>query len=374
MIVACPKCGARYRIDKERLPVEGARLRCSRCEAVFRVSPPVHEEPVEAVAPAPREQSLATQPTAEEREKLVLIADPEMDAGKSTAQAISEWGLRPVLVHDGVDAILTIQRMLPQAVVLDAALPKMFGFQICELMKRNESLRSINVVLIGAIHDRERYRRPPTEFYGADAYVERPNLPDALRPILADFGLVSAAPAPEPAPPVAAPVPAPPRAPEPMPVAPPAPEPMHVVPPEPAPEPEPAPTPPPPFEAPVATDAANEPTVEIPLPAPPAPEQPIAVQPVAEQPVAGPSAAPGGAEAEVQKAERLARIVVSDIVLYNEDKFAAAVQAGNVLEAMESDMQEGRALFVQRIDARIRESRDFLAEEIVRVARQRGMT
>jgi hypothetical protein len=105
--------------------------------------------------------------------------------------------------------------------------------------------------------------------------------------------------------------------------------------------------------------------------APPAPDAGVAqVQPPVPSAAA---AAPGGGDAEVQKAERLARIVVSDIVLYNEEKFAAAVTAGNVLEAMEGDMQEGRALFVQRIDPRVRESRDFLAEELLRVARQRGM-
>src|SRR5262245_34965171 len=40
MIAACPHCGARYRIERERLPAQGARLRCSRCEAIFRVNPP----------------------------------------------------------------------------------------------------------------------------------------------------------------------------------------------------------------------------------------------------------------------------------------------------------------------------------------------
>ena len=40
MIAACPKCSARYRIEKGKLGPEGARLKCSRCEAVFRVRPP----------------------------------------------------------------------------------------------------------------------------------------------------------------------------------------------------------------------------------------------------------------------------------------------------------------------------------------------
>jgi hypothetical protein len=87
----------------------------------------------------------------------------------------------------------------------------MFGFQVCELMKRNEQLRSIPVILIGAIHDRDRYRRPPEELYGADAYAERHELPGALVEQLVRFGLSpqgaasAAAPRAEPPAPVAEP-------------------------------------------------------------------------------------------------------------------------------------------------------------------------
>ena len=41
MIAACPKCAARYRIERERLEAGAVRLRCARCEAVFRVRPPL---------------------------------------------------------------------------------------------------------------------------------------------------------------------------------------------------------------------------------------------------------------------------------------------------------------------------------------------
>ena len=56
MIAACPTCGARYRIDVAKLPADGARLRCARCEAVFRVRPPADASgarPAAAPAPAP---------------------------------------------------------------------------------------------------------------------------------------------------------------------------------------------------------------------------------------------------------------------------------------------------------------------------------
>ena len=78
-------------------------------------------------------------------------------------------------------------------------------------------------------------------------------------------------------------------------------------------------------------------------------------------------------DAAVTDAERLARIIVSDIVLYNPEKFEAGIRDGNVLEALEAEVEEGRSHFEQRVELRVRESRDFLAEEVVRVARLRGM-
>ena len=47
-------------------------------------------------------------------------------------------------------------------------------------------------------------------------------------------------------------------------------------------------------------------------------------------------------------------------------------EAGNVLEAMQSEIAEGRSLFTARVDASIQEMRDFLTEELLRVAEAKG--
>jgi predicted Zn finger-like uncharacterized protein len=362
MIAACPTCGARYRIDTAKLRPEGARLRCSRCQSVFRVrapalegaTPEVEPQPAplpEVTAPPPqtvppREEARAAPPKpptaavapdgagadpaadAEEtsRERLVLVAHAEPEAGKAVAEALGSWGLRTMLVHDGVEAILNIQRALPQVVVLDAALPKMFGFQVCELMKRNESLCKIQVILVGAIHDRARYRRPPGELYGADAYIEPQQLPDGLPALLERFGLPVGRPA-------AAEV-----GEQPLGLVAP---PQATSPPEPTPAPEAAPP----------VTAEPSPPLES---APPAPSDPALA-------------------AEVEQADRLARIIVSDIVLYNPEKFEAGLLAGDVVEALCSELEEGHALFSQRVDPRVGDPDDFLRRELVRVARSRGM-
>jgi len=369
MIVACPGCSARYRIEPERLRPEGVRLRCSRCEAVFRVTPPVVAVQGAAVSPAgstppvpmpqpeasgepapslPPPMSRPAPPDSPsppvDRERLVLIADSEVEQGKSTASALAQWGFQPTLVHDGVEAILAIQRLLPRAIVIDAALPKMFGFQVCEIVKRNESLRDIHVVLVGAVHDRTRYRRPPEEIYGADAYLERQELPESLRSILQGFGMLSSA-GQSPAVPAAAATP----------LTPPVAAPASIFLP--------------------AVEANLEPEV---LAAPESVETVSSAEPPAVQPTpksaAPPAPASGDSETDekVEQAERLARIVVSDIVLYSKEKFEAAVQAGNVLEAMQPEIAEGRSLFVARVDPLIQEIRDFLTEELLRVAEATG--
>ena len=110
MIAGCPKCGARYRVDAGNLGPDGARLRCARCEVVFRVTAPaqpllrIEPEP-EVAAPVTPQRVLAevTQPEpAAAPENLVLLADPDVAAGKAVAHALAGWGFDPILVHDGV--------------------------------------------------------------------------------------------------------------------------------------------------------------------------------------------------------------------------------------------------------------------------------
>jgi hypothetical protein len=74
-----------------------------------------------------------------------------------------------------------------------------------------------------------------------------------------------------------------------------------------------------------------------------------------------------------EKAARLARIIVSDIVLYNQAEFDAAVRAGNVLEALGPQLAEGHALFAERVDPSVGDAREFLSKELLRVARSKGM-
>jgi predicted Zn finger-like uncharacterized protein len=388
MIAACPKCTARYRVDESRIGPEGAKLKCSRCEGQFRVLTPAaaraqarakaqaqtlqKTSESSAVAPriaSPKPSSLAAMqhnevrlspPTQKEasapdgidkskvdRDRLVVVADSDVEAGKATINQLSAWGLTPILVHDGVEAMLTIQRLLPSVVVLDAGLPKMHGFQVCEVIKRNESLRHTGVILVGAIHNRDRYRRQSTELYGADHYVGQADLPDGLGPLLKRMGLELSGATQAPTPTQEPKMPPPPAAPRPV---------FFELPSMPPPTPQSPPPTPDPVSSPASIEAESE---------PPQPEFSVA-------PASMPDLDPALAE-ERSNAERLARIIVSDIALYQADKFAEAIRVGNPVEALGVEIREGRSLFAQRVSETMRNERDFIADELIRVARKRGM-
>lgn len=351
MVAGCPKCNARYRVDAERIGPDGAKLRCTKCSAIFLVRTPqapskpplsnpqpVPSAPAPVVAPAPAPAPVVAPAPAPEREfdseRLVLVADPDDARGKVTAEAIESWGLASLLVHDGVEAMLAIQRTLPAAIVLDAGLPKMFGFQICEIVKRNESLRDTKVVLVGSIHHQDRYRRDPSDLYGADVYIESPDLPEGLLSILRDAGL--------PLPDTGVD-----RANPPTPLV--KPDVSSVS----------APTP------------VSEPTLELDLGADIAtagvgrPEPSSTPSPIDE-------AEDPERTAERERAQRLARIAVSEMVLYQPEKFDQATLAGTLEQTLDLEIQEARALLRQRIGDEVRAETDFIIDELKRVAKERG--
>lgn len=89
----------------------------------------------------------------------------------------------------------------------------------------------------------------------------------------------------------------------------------------------------------------------------------------AAQPARPPAAAP--VDSELAGAERLTRIIVSDIILYDDAKFQRAAKEGNVLEAFENELTEAKALFHQRVPEKLRSKRDFLSEELQARAEKR---
>lgn len=138
--------------------------------------------------------------------------------------------------------------------------------------------------------------------------------------------------------------------------------------PEPVAEPTAEPRPQPRFGTPSATPT------EVPQPAQPAPAPGgPQVQPPAD--VEGPGwAFTGGREQGAEhdepaheEARRLARLLVSEIKLYNEEEVQEGRRSQDVYERLKEDIDRSRQLYDERVDSDVRESTDYFYQELVRV-------
>jgi hypothetical protein len=66
-------------------------------------------------------------------------------------------------------------------------------------------------------------------------------------------------------------------------------------------------------------------------------------------------------------ARRLARLLISEIKLYNEKKVEDGRAAGNLYERLKDDIERSRKVYDERTPATIRKDTDFFQDEIVRI-------
>lgn len=81
----------------------------------------------------------------------------------------------------------------------------------------------------------------------------------------------------------------------------------------------------------------------------------------------------------IERAQRLARLIVADIALYNADALDRAARLGDSVELdarLRLDLEEGRLLFDMRVPAAVRRDRDFIEEALieVRTARESALS
>lgn len=99
-----------------------------------------------------------------------------------------------------------------------------------------------------------------------------------------------------------------------------------------------------------------------PAPPPPAPPKPAAPPP----PPAPAAIAPEDQKAH-DDAKRFARLVVSEIKLYNEAKVNEGRRQKDLYDRLKEDIERGRAMYAERVPARIRDSTNYFFDELVRI-------
>jgi hypothetical protein len=69
----------------------------------------------------------------------------------------------------------------------------------------------------------------------------------------------------------------------------------------------------------------------------------------------------------VDDARRIARLLVSEIKLYNERKVTEGRAAGDLYERLRDDIERSRQVYAERTPEHVRATSDFFHEELVRI-------
>lgn len=275
MIVQCPSCAARFRLDRVRLAGKRVTLRCARCRSHFKVE----------LAPAADEAGPGTQ-------MRVMVAHSDRELCETIRTLVENAGMRATIGHDGEQVLRVMATEQPHVAVIDVALQGLYAFEVVDKVRAQPGLAEVKIILLSSVYNKMAYKRAPSSLYGADDYVEKHHLPDDLVSKIHRL-MVGAAPA------VGG-----------------------------------------------ATQADQDQGLAATTLAEPSSEF---IQSLNDKILSAEDKEVSAKDVpELERAKRLARIIVSDIALYYQDRVDRGIREGNWSELLSSEIREARNLFQER--------------------------
>jgi predicted Zn finger-like uncharacterized protein len=304
MLIICPGCKTRFQFDENKIGTDGVKFRCGKCRAIFRVLRKANDEAAGGNCSSPMGAPSIR----------VVVANESADFCKTVSEVLAREPFQVQCFQDGREAFDAVTMSRPDVILLDVALPTMYGFEVCDAIRRDPGISSTKVILLASIYDRTKYKRAPVSLYGADDYIEKHHIPDSLAAMI--YRLVGEQKSLEPS------------------VNP----------------------------ASMAQEEAFSATEDISGEG--LKEQEEARMDLRrfeerETSSAVPVTEPELTESQ-KKAKRLARIIVSDIALYNQEKVEEGVRNGTFFQLLADDIAEGRLLFKNRVPEEIANECSFL--------------
>lgn len=162
MIIQCPACHARYRIDVTRTDKPRVRVKCPKCAEGFEVAVP-HDQPSEAPDPRP----------------LILVVDDAKFFREVIADILAPLDCRLQLAGSGEEGLELVRQLRPALVILDLKLPGMSGHELIGALRADTSLAGIRILAMSSVfrQDDEVHK---ILLAGADEFLNKSFTPEHL--------------------------------------------------------------------------------------------------------------------------------------------------------------------------------------------------
>ncbi len=104
----------------------------------------------------------------------ILVVDDEEAIRKLVRRVLEDKGHRVIEADRGSVALAMVKQYVPDAIVLDAMLPELHGFDICRRIKASVRYGHIPILMISAVYRGWRFAEDLKTAYGVNAYIEKP--------------------------------------------------------------------------------------------------------------------------------------------------------------------------------------------------------
>ena len=102
----------------------------------------------------------------------ILLVDDEPVLVKMVGKRLEAEGFELLVARDGQQGLDDVRAWNPDLIILDVALPKLTGYQVCVLLKQDPLYREIPIILFTVMAS-ETDRKLGYQS-GADVYVKKP--------------------------------------------------------------------------------------------------------------------------------------------------------------------------------------------------------
>lgn len=112
------------------------------------------------------------------KSKTILIVDDSPTIRKLISGKLEKCGHEAICAVDGMDALAKLNDVIPDLILLDITMPRMDGYQVCKLIRGNESTENVPIVMISGkdgFFDKVRGKMA-----GTDNYITKPFGPETL--------------------------------------------------------------------------------------------------------------------------------------------------------------------------------------------------
>src|SRR5262249_54807471 len=153
-------------------------------------APPVASAPIEPapVAPAPvvsADVDAAAASNGLSSRKTVMIVDDSPTIRKILGLTLERAGYKVVAEPDGESAIERLIQVVPHLILLDIAMPKIDGYEVCKRIKQDPRTKHVPVVMLsgkGALFDKVK-----GHMAGASEYLTKPFETPAVLAVVTNY-------------------------------------------------------------------------------------------------------------------------------------------------------------------------------------------